>query len=265
MRDITVSAVQMDSGLDRAENLSRAEALIRQASRSDLVALPEVFGVRGANGDYRAHAEPVPGPTTERLGTLAAELGLWILAGSLVEADAGRCFNTSVLLDRQGRLKAKYRKIHLFEAALDTGQRVCEEDTFTPGTEPVMAEVEGWRCGLAVCYDLRFPELFRYYAARGAHLFFLPANFTQRTGRDHWEVLVRARAIENQCFVIAPAQCGANRRTGIASHGHSLIVDPWGTILAEGEGGEQVLRAELLADRMHEIRSRIPVLRHRKL
>jgi nitrilase len=128
-----------------------------------------------------------------------------------------------------------------------------------------MAEIEGWSCGLAICYDLRFPELFRYYSRHGAALFFVPSNFTQKTGKDHWETLARARAIENQAFVVAPNQCGVNPRTGIASHGHSLVVGPWGDVLAVAGDKETILTVALQPEALHRTRARIPVLRHRRL
>jgi predicted amidohydrolase len=231
----------------------------------DLVALPEVFALRGADEDFRRAAEPLPGRAAGMLARMAAERGCWILAGSVIEREDGAIYNTSVVLDRAGRIAAAYRKIHLFEVNLEAGARIREEDIFRSGGPPRMVVIEGWRCGLSICYDLRFPELYRHYAREGAHLLFAPSNFTQRTGRDHWDILVRARAIENQCYLVAPAQCGANPCTGIVSHGHSLVAGPWGEPLAEAGDEETTIYATLSPDELHRIRKRIPALEHRRL
>ena len=265
MKDLTVSLVQISAGLDAGANLARVIALLEKVPRGDLLDLPEVFVVRGADADYRSRAEPIPGALTQWLAALARTRREWILAGSIVERSGRRIYNTSVLLDRRGRIRARYRKIHLFEATLDNGQVIRENETFHPGARPVLADLEGWRCGLSICYDVRFPELFRRYADQGAHVLFVPANFTQRTGKDHWDVLLRARAIENQCYVVAPAQCGINSRTGVASYGHSLAVDPWGRVLGRAGRHEQVLTVRLETAPQSAIRRRIPVLDHRRL
>lgn len=257
--------VQTAAGTDRRANLEKIEFLLAGQSGEDLIVLPEVFVLRGDDADYRAAAEPLTGPTVRFLAELARRKHAWMLGGSLLESDGGSVYNTSVLLDRSGRLVASYRKIHLFEAHLEDGKVIRERNAYEPGHEPVLVEIEGWSCGLAICYDLRFPELFRYYSSRGASLLFAPSNFTQRTGRDHWEVLVRARAIENQCFVLAPNQCGTNAVTGVASHGHSLAVGPWGDVLGDGGGEEGVLRVQLDPAEIDRIRRRIPALEHRRL
>jgi predicted amidohydrolase len=264
MNPLTLTLVQMDPGPQPEPNLRRVEELLGQVRGADLVALPEVFVARGNTADYRGAAEPVPGPTSERLGRLAARHRVWLLAGSVLEAEHDLVYNTALLFDRQGRLAARYRKIHLFEATLDTGQVVREQDAYEPGAEPVMADIEGWKTGISICYDLRFPELYRHYAEQGAHLLLVPANFTQRTGKDHWEVLLRARAIENQCFVAAPDLCGTNIRTGVVSHGHSLVVDPWGRVLADADDKQGLVSAELDPGRLEDVRRRVPVLEHRR-
>ena len=265
LRPLRILLLQNSAGADVEANLGRIEARMRKVPACDLVALPEVFAIRGNDADYRTVAERLPGPITKRLMVLAARRRAWVLVGSVIEQGRGKIYNTSVLINRQGRIVAHYRKIHLFEANLDNGQVVRESDIYTAGAKPVMAEVEGWRCGLAICYDLRFPELFRYYSRHGAALFFVPSNFTQKTGKDHWATLVRARAIENQAFVVAPNQCGANPRTGIVSHGHSLVVGPWGDVLAAAGDKEAVLTARLQPDELRRTRARIPVLQHRRL
>lgn len=265
LRPLKILLLQNSAGADVERNLAGIEQRLRRAPACDLIALPEVFAIRGSDADYRAAAEQLPGPITKRMMALAARARVWVLAGSVIERCRGKNYNTSVLIDRHGRIAASYRKIHLFEANLDSGQVVRERDTYEAGNKPVMATVEGWRCGLAICYDLRFPELFRHYAARSAALFFLPSNFTQKTGKDHWETLVRARAIENQAFVVAPNQCGVNPCTNIASHGHSMVVGPWGDVLAEAGDRTAVLTVTLRPEELLRTRARIPVLQHRRM
>lgn len=262
---LIITVVQLAAGRDPAKNLARIEKMLLRRRREDLVALPEVFGLRGGDEDYRVKSEPIPGPMTGWLCALAVRRRAWVLGGSIIEKAGGRVFNTCVLVDRAGRIRSRYRKMHLFEARLDTGQVVRERDVYEHGRRPVLADIEGWRCGLSICYDLRFPELFRHYSRRGAHLLFAPSNFTQRTGRDHWEVLVKARAIENQCFVVAPDQCGENPVTGIRSHGHSLVVGPWGEVLAAAGDAEKTFSVELDRSLLDQTRRRIPALRHRRL
>jgi len=262
---LRVTVLQVDAGQDAQANQVRLKHLLDGIGATDVIALPEVFSVRGSDQDYRRSAQPVAGQTTAFLASIAHRHNAWVLAGSIIE-DAGHAlYNTSVLLNRRGDVVATYRKIHLFEAALENGQIIRESETYNAGTEPVMAELEGWQCGMAICYDLRFPELFRHYSNDGAHLFFVPSNFTQRTGKDHWAVLLRARAIENQCFVVAPDQCGTNPHTGVESHGHSMIVGPWGEVLADIEEGERAITVTLDVYDLNETRRRIPALTHRKL
>ena len=262
---LRVTLVQTNAGQDMQANLSRLKQLLSGIGATDVIALPEVFAIRGSHQDYRRSAEPVAGPLTAFLASIAHRHNAWVLAGSIMEDADQSIYNTSLLLNRRGDVMAVYRKIHLFEAELDNGQVIRESETYAAGSDPVMADLEGWRCGLAICYDLRFPELFRQYSAQGAHLFFIPSNFTQRTGKDHWNVLLRARAIENQCFVVAPDQCGTNPHTGVESHGHSMIVGPWGEVLADIEEGEQAVTVTLDIHDLHLTRRRIPALSHRKL
>lgn len=276
---LVVSIAQNSAGRYVAENLARLEQILLEAPPSNLLAFPEVFAVRGSDDDYRAAEESLgvtptgttegsclrDGPIVKWLRALAQRTNSWVLAGSLIEKDAARRYNTSLLINRSGGIAASYRKIHLFEARLGNGQVIRERDIYEAGSDPVTAKVEGWKCGLAVCYDLRFPELFRHYADLGAHLFFVPSNFTQKTGIDHWETLVRARAIENQAFIMAPDQCGENPFTGIESHGHSMIAGPWGEVLCRAGDEECVITAKLDPAELAKTRARIPVLEHRRL
>ena len=262
---LRVTLVQINAGRDIQANLGRLKQLLRGIGTTDLIALPEVFAIRGSDRDYQDTAQPLTGPLMNLLASVAHRHNAWVLAGSIVETSGSATYNTSVLLNRRGEVAATYRKIHLFEAELDSGEVIRESDLWTAGSTPVIADVDGWQCGMAICYDLRFPELFRHYSSLGAHLFFLPSNFTQRTGQDHWEILLRARAIENQCFVVAPDQCGTNPHTGIASYGNSMVVGPWGDIMERLEEGEKAITVTLDKATLENTRRRIPALAHRKL
>ena len=264
-KPLTVTLVQNAAAQNMANNLAALDKTLDRIEPSDLIALPEVFAIRGTNEDYRRHAQALDGPLATALAERARRTRSWILAGSLIEHAGGGPFNTAVLFNRSGEIAARYRKIHLFEAEIDSGKVIRESDTCVAGSEPVMADIDGWHCGLAVCYDVRFPELFRHYSAAGAHLFLIPSNFTQRTGRDHWDVLVRARAIENQCFVVAPNQCGSNPATDVASHGHSMIVGPWGDVLCAAGDEECAMTVTLDPQELARTRRRVPALTHRRL
>ena len=234
-----------------------------------LVALPEVLHYRGPVSGFRESAAAVPGPLTAPFEDLARRLNTWILLGSVAELsdDPDRPYNTSILLDPAGNVAATYRKQHLFDVTIENGPSDRESARTTPGTETVVALLEGAaedsdvRLGMSVCFDVRFPELYRDLVARGASILAVPANFTEATGRDHWEVLLRARAIENGCFVIAPAQCGMGG--GILTHGRSMIVDPWGVVLAQAPDGPGYVVADLDLDRVHAIREQLPTQPHR--
>ena len=268
MRRYTAAAIQMRTGSDRAANLARAEALVREAATrgARLVVLPEVFTWRGPAAGEATVAEPVPGPTTARLGALAKELGLWLVAGSLHERAAGepRVFNTSCLFDPRGEILVRYRKIHLFDVDLPGRVAVQESATRAPGAEVVTAPTEVGTLGLSICYDLRFPELYRRLARAGAEVLLVPSAFTFPTGAAHWEVLVRARAIENQCWVVAADQAGTSPQ-GFADWGDSMIVDPWGRVVARAGDGEAVVTAEIDLDDLARVRRELPALAHARL
>lgn len=265
MDTLTVTLVQFGAGPDPEQNLDTIERLLADVRGPGLATLPEVCTVRGDDNDYLVHADTIPGHATERLAHLARERRLWILCGSLVEKSGADVYNTSVLVDPSGRTCATYRKIHLFEATLDNGRVIRESSAYCAGSSPCLMEIDGWRCGMSICYDVRFPELYRHYSREGAHVLCVPANFTQHTGKDHWEILLRCRAIENQCFVVAPNQCGTNQRTGVASYGHSMIVGPWGDILCRAGDHDSVVTATVDPDTLAAVRQRVPALRHRRL
>jgi predicted amidohydrolase len=261
------AAIQMNSTADRDRNLATADRLVRAAAAdgAKLVALPEKWSALGTSEQLAAGAEPLDGPAISWARETARELRLDLVAGSIVEHIEGRAkhANTSVHVGPDGDIKAVYRKVHLFDVEVD-GTVYRESDGEDPGAELVTTTLEdGTELGMAVCYDLRFPELFRILTLRGARILALPSAFTLATTRDHWEVLVRARAIENQCFVVAPNQIGEHA-PGKRSGGRSLIVDPWGTVLATAPDTECHIAAELDRARQDEIRRTLPALAHRR-
>ena len=262
------AAIQMLASNDKEANLQEAERWIRRAAfdGARVIALPEVFIWRGGKKIERASAEPIPGSTTMRLADLARGLGIYLLGGSILEEIPGsdKAYNTSVLFAPEGNVLATYRKIHLFDVDLANGVSSRESDTRQFGDAVVVAETGLCPMGLTVCYDLRFPELYRALSSKGAQIIFVPSAFTAYTGRAHWETLLRARAIENQVYVIAPDQYGKNPQT-FETHGHSMIVDPWGKILAELPDGPGIVMAEIDLDYLAKVRAELPALRHCKL
>jgi predicted amidohydrolase len=261
-----VAAVQLNSGNDKDRNLEVAQRLVTEAAAdgAQLVALPEKWNLLGTAGELDDGAEGLDGPTLSAVGSWAADLGIWVLAGSIAERRPGadRLFNTSCLIDPAGELMATYSKLHMFDVDVG-GVSYRESEREQPGDELVLADVGGVQVGLSVCYDLRFPELYRILAVRGARLLTVPSAFTTPTGRDHWQVLLRARAIENQAFVLAPNQSG-KAPPHYDSYGHSAIVDPWGTVLTKAPDGEGFVAADLDLERQAEIRSSLPSLANRR-
>lgn len=256
-----VHAIQLESALAEApaDRVDRALALVAAQRGADLVVLPELWVQGGfAFGTFAATAEPLDGPLVGRLAEAARDLGAWLLGGSVVErAEDGRLYNTSVLLRPDGSLAASYRKIHLF------GFAGGETTVLTSGSDVVTADVDGTTTALATCYDLRFPELFRAFVDRGAELFLLPAAWpTPRIA--HWSLLARARAVEDQAYVVALNGCG-DQGGGLALGGRSVVVDPWGNVLAEGGDDEQVLVVDLDLAAVAKIRADFPVLADRRL
>ncbi len=249
-----------------SENLAVAQKLVAQAAEEavDLVAFPEMFLHLGASREEKfAVAEPVDGPLVQQFQEWAQRFNLSILMGSHYEPipeDPERLYNTSVLLDRTGTVAAVYRKIHLFDVpTLD----VLESSLIAPGSEPVVVEHELACLGLSICYDLRFPELYRFLAGAGAEVLLVPAAFYLETGKDHWLPLLQARAIENQAYVVAPAQWGWHYGTR-RSFGNSVIIDPWGTVLATAPEATTLITARLEHDRLQAVRERVPAWPHRR-
>jgi deaminated glutathione amidase len=262
---LSVALVQLDATDDVDGNIERATALADEAARGGarLVALPEYLQYRGADDGFRGSARPIPGEHTDAFAAVARRHDAWILVGSLAEAsgDAARPFNTSVLIDPNGAIAATYRKIHLFDVAVDQGPADTESARVSAGDSTTVAEVDGIKLGMTICYDVRFPELYRTLALAGAEILTVPANFTERTGRDHWEVLLRARAIENGAYVLAPAQTGGGRAP---AYGRSMVIDPWGTVIAQAADTVGIVRAELDLDRVAAVRRQIPALANRR-
>jgi len=263
---VRAAAVQLNSNGDKDRNLARAERLVRAAAAdgAEFVALPEKWNLLGGGEELVAGAESLEGPSLNAARGWARDLGIHLLAGSISErgGEGEKASNTSVLVDPQGKDLAVYRKIHMFD--VDAGGVSYRESVFErPGAEPVVAQVAELTAGLTVCYDLRFPELFRILALRGARLIAVPSAFTLATGRDHWEVLLRARAIENQLFLLAPNQIG-EAPPHYSSFGRSLIVDPWGVVLATAPDEECFVAAELDFAALERVREQLPSLANRQ-
>jgi predicted amidohydrolase len=260
-----VAAVQMTSTDDRHRNLGVAEYLVRRAADSGakLVALPEHFAAIPVREDYRRDAEPLDGDLARWLRNLATELGCYILGGSFPERIPRRrvVFNTSLLLAPTGETLAAYRKMHLFDIDMPGRAVFKESRTVAAGPSPITVETPLGVLGLSICYDLRFPELYRHLALHGGQVLFVPSAFTAYTGRHHWMALLRARAIENQCWIVAPAQVGRHNARR-ESHGHSAVIDPWGNVVALLEDEEGVITAEIDLRLLRKIRSDLPCLRH---
>ena len=262
------AAIQMLACDDKPTNQQEASRWVTEAAAKGarVVVLPEVFIWRGNKKEEKNAAESIPGPTSDFLQSLARNLGIYLLGGSILEAipESPKAYNTSLLFGPQGNLLASYRKIHLFDVDLENGVTARESDTREFGDTAVVAKTDLCPMGLTVCYDLRFPELYRTLATQGSQLIFVPSAFTAYTGKAHWEPLLRARAIENQVYIIAPDQFGKNPKS-FETHGHSMIVDPWGKVLAELPDGPGIVMAEVDLDFLAKVRAELPALSHRKL
>jgi predicted amidohydrolase len=264
---VKVAAVQLNATADLAANMDVADRLTRAAAAdgAQLIVLPEKWTAMGSDDDQRRGAQPLDGPAIEWARSVARELGVELLAGSILERVAGleKLANTSVHIDADGEIRATYRKIHMFDVEVE-GRAYRESELEQAGEETVLsATADGLELGMTICYDLRFPELYRILAVRGARVVTVPAAFTLATTRDHWQVLLRARAIENQTFMIAANQVGPHP-AGQHSGGRSMIVDPWGIVLAQAPDCECHISAHLDLARQREIRGRLPSLANRR-
>ena len=263
---LRVAAIQLNSGTEKADNIEKAERLVARAASTgaDLVLLPEKWNAIGSVDTLRRAAEPLEdGETVDAMRDWARTHGITIVGGSITEQREGRekLSNTSVVIDPSGDVVAAYRKIHMFDVEVG-GQVYRESEAEEPGEETNLCDAEGWRVGLTVCYDLRFPELYRILALQGAELVTVPAAFTLYTGKDHWEILIRARAIENGVYRMAPGQVGTY--DGVHwCYGRSMIVDPWGTVLATAPDAETTIEATVDRARIAKVRRQVPSLANR--
>jgi deaminated glutathione amidase len=265
---VRMAVIQLNSRTNPSENLVAVEQLLDRAADmgAQFVGLPELWTYLGPYTGYEAAAQTIPGPAIELLQAKARKHNMIVHGGSIVERHPtlpGKFYNTSVLINRSGEIVAQYRKIHLFDVQLAHGEQHLESERIVPGDRVVTAEVDGITFGLTVCYDLRFPELYRSLVLRGAQVLLVPAGFTLHTGRDHWEVLLRARAIENLCYVVAPGQVGTyppNKHC----FGRSMIVDPWGLVIAQAQDMPTVILSEVDLAQIEQARAQIPCLEHRR-
>lgn len=267
MRKFIVAAIQMDSKDDKEQNLSNAIALIEEGVRrgAKLIAMPEQMSYIG--NDASSNAEEIPnGPTFNVMVAQAKKHNIWLHCGSIYERnekDPLRPFNTTMLINPKGELVVKYRKIHMFDVNIKNGPSVKESDRVCPGNEIVTVDTqEVGHLGLSICYDIRFGELYRIMALKGAQIFLTPADFVLNTGKDHWEPILRARSIENGCYTIAPGQCGVKPQ--FQAYGKSLIVDPWGNVIAKAMDKPCVITAEVDLDYLDGVRKQVPTLENRR-
>ncbi len=267
-----VALIQMNSGADKAANIEQARALIEDAvanERPDWICLPEVFDFMGGSfAQKQAAAEPMPGgPAYTMMQSLAKKHSVFIHAGSILEKIDGerRVGNTTVAFDRAGEELARYRKIHMFDITAPDGQQYNESAAMKPGEAVVVYDCEGVTVGCSICYDLRFPALFQALADKGAQMIALPAAFTLQTGKDHWEVLLRARAIETETYVCASGQTGTHMQGAEtrATWGHSMVIDPWGHVTARASDGIGWVAGRLDPQRVERVRAMIPVAQHK--
>jgi len=263
---LRVGVVQMNTREDKQANIAAALRLIDRAAAEGarLIALPEVWTYMGDPAGSFGAAEPVPGPITDLLAERARRHGVWIHGGSYVEKRDGeaRLFNTTCVFDPQGNLVARYSKIHMFDVELDGVAVYQESAVVAPGDEIVTFACDGFTVGLTICYDVRFPELYRILALRGAEVIMHPAAFTMTTGKDHWETLIRARAIENTVYMVSPAQYG--EAGGRWTYGRAMVVNPWGTVLATAPDEETVIHASIDRAFLAKIRRQVPSLKNRQ-
>ncbi len=265
-QSVRIACLQMNSGNEFAANLSVFSAMAREAAAAGakFILSPEYFLMMDGTGRVMREAalDEQGEPAVSALTALARELSVWLLAGSVtLKAGDGRIFNRSLLISSAGRVVATYDKIHMFDVTLPDGKVIRESSAYRPGEKAVLTEMPWGKLGMTVCYDLRFPGLFRALAQAGAEIITVPSSFQRQTGKAHWHTLVRARAIENECFLIAPAMCGdhpGNRQ----SFGHTLVIDPWGEVLAEGGESPEIVYAEIAPRRVAKVRNMIPSLEH---
>lgn len=261
------AAIQIDSQSNKKENLEKLDHFIDVAHKdfgAKLIGMSEMVNFIGEKNEEFTNAEAIPGPTTDFFSKKAKQHKVWLHCGSILEKipNEKKFHNTNVFMNPRGEIVSTYRKIHLFDISLDEGVSFFESSTIKAGNKVTVVDTDLGEIGFSICYDIRFPELYRSLTLKGAKIIFVPAEFTMPTGKDHWECLLRARAIENECYIIAPAQIG--KKPAFQSYGRSLIIDPWGTVIAKASDKECVISAEIDVEYLEKIRRCIPCLEHRK-
>ena len=267
MEPFIAAAIQIDTQNNKKENLSKLDHFIDVAKGhgAKLVGMPEFVNFFGEEKEEIENAETIPGPTTDFFCKKAKQHGIWLSCGSIAEKISGKdkLYNSSVFVNPKGEIVSVYRKIHLFDVDIKNVVTVVESNIIMAGEEIVVVDTDLTKVGLSICYDIRFPELYRIMALRGAEIVFASACFNLFTGRDHWETILRARAIENQCYMIAPDGIG-KKLLDFPAYGRSLIIDPWGTVIAKASDQEGVISAEIDLEYLHKVRTGLPSLKHRK-
>ena len=267
MKKILTAAIQLNTGSDKHQNIETATKLIKKAAYkgAQLIALPEAFNWRGSKKEILLNSEPIPGPTSIRMAELAASLNIFLLCGSIIESNpqGSKPYNTSFLLNPNGEILSCYRKLHLFTVKIKNKVSIDEKSIYSAGDEVKTALTPFGKVGFTICYDLRFPELYRTLADQGAVIIFVPSAFTWETGKAHWEILLRARAIENQVYIIAPNQFGKDAQ-GNNTYGHSMIVDPWGTVMVQCPDGEKIIYGDIDLGYLKEVRKKLPSFKHKR-
>jgi predicted amidohydrolase len=264
MKDFVLAVGQWPVSESKEKNLERAESSLRAAAQkgAGLCVLPEMFQTPYDLGRMRSSAEPATGPALERLRGLAKELKVFVVAGSICEREKDRLFNTAFVLGSAGEVLGYHRKIHLFDVSLPS-VKVRESAVFSPGERPLVIETPMCRLGVCVCYDTRFPDVFRYFEERGVDVVAIPAAFSRVTGAAHWHLLMRSRAVDYQVYLAAACPAPVESASYVA-YGHSLVVDPWGTVLAEAGEGEETVFAEVSVQKLEKVRRELPLLKHRR-
>lgn len=266
MSKFLMAALQIDSQTDKKRNLEKVGAMVSEAVShgAQFVAMPENVHYCGPSDGVFASAEPIPGPMSEFFASLAKKYKIWLHCGSIGQVIPGekRLYNTTLLMNPKGEIAAHYEKIHMYDVQIKNGPSTRESDTKKPGNRIVVADTDFCKVGLSICYDMRFPEVYRIMALLGAKVMFVPANYTMFTGKDHWECILKTRAIENQCYIVAPAQFG--KKPAFQAYGRSMIINPWGVTVACADDRETIVYGEIDADYVDQIRTQLPSLSNRQ-
>lgn len=263
MKKFKVGIVQMEVGSNKYKNIEKASSMIREAANNgaELVILPEIFICPYNNQCFSQYAEEFPGESSLAMMKVAKENNIYLLAGSIPERSDNNIYNTSYFYNREGSLIAKHRKMHLFDINIEGGQKFKESDILTPGDDFTVVDTDLGKIGIAICYDVRFPEYFRAMSMLGAELVLLPAAFNMTTGPAHWEMSIRMRAVDNQIYMIAAAPA-RNENSSYVSYAHSMIVNPWGTVEAIAGTDEKIIYSEVNRDKVSKVRNELPLLKH---